>query len=179
MRRRTRARELALQFLYTLDLRGDDARDGLDDFLRRSGASRIASRFATELVDGVRTHRADLDRRIAALAANWSLSRMPAVDRNILRLSGFELLHSADVPVRVALNEAIELGKRYSTANSGAFVNGILDQLKRQRPFPEEPAAAPDDQDVEEEPPTHDAAGEPVTGDGSEPGEARASSGPR
>jgi N utilization substance protein B len=163
MRRRTRARELALQFLYTLDLRGDDARDDLEDFLVRSGASRIASRFATQLVDGVRTHRADLDRRIAALAANWSLSRMPAVDRNILRLSGYELLHSADVPVRVALNEAIELGKRYSTANSGAFVNGVLDQLKLQRPFPADPPDPPDEHDAEEEPPAHDVAGEPVT----------------
>jgi len=158
MRRRTRARELALQFLYMLDLRGDDARPGLAEFLKESGASRVAHRFATELVDGVRSHRDDLDRRIAALAVHWSLARMPAVDRNILRLAAFELLHRADVPARVALNEAIELGKRYSTAQSGAFVNGILDQLQRQRPFPADPAAAPDDAD-EEEPQAPEQAG--------------------
>ena len=151
MRRRTRARELALQFLYTLDVRGDEERDALEGFLRDSGASRIARRFATELVDGVRAHRTDLDQRITALATNWTLARMPPVDRNILRLAAFELLHSEDVPVRVALNEAIELGKRYSTAQSGSFVNGILDKLKTQRPFPAEPAKAPDDADEQEE----------------------------
>jgi transcription antitermination factor NusB len=152
MRRRTRARELALQFLYTLDLRGDDVAGELPAFLKESGASRPARQFATELVDGVRRHRGDLDRRIAALAAHWSLERMAPVDRNILRLAGFELLHGRDVPVRVALNEAIELGKRYSTAQSGAFVNGILDRLKEQRPFAAEPDAAPDDHDEAEVP---------------------------
>jgi transcription antitermination factor NusB len=156
MRRRTRARELALQFLYTLDVRGDEVRPSFDEFLRSSGASRVASRFATELVDGVRAHRADLDRRLAALSENWSLSRMPAVDRNILRLAAFELLHSRDVPVRVVLNEAIELGKRYSTAQSGAFVNALLDRLKAQRPFPAEPSDAPDERDEEEAALAHD-----------------------
>lgn len=151
MRRRTRARELALQFLYTLDVRGDDARGELDGFLVASGASRAARAFATELVDGVRAHRADLDARIARIAANWSLTRMPPVDRNILRLAGFELLHCAGTPVRVALNEAIDLGKRYSTANSGAFVNGILDRLKDERPHPAEPVDPADDRDEDEE----------------------------
>jgi transcription antitermination factor NusB len=169
MRRRTRARELALQFLYTLDVRGDDVRDEIPDFLKASGASRVASRFATDLVDGVRAHRADLDRRIGTAAVNWSLSRMPPVDRNILRLAAFEMLHSADVPVRVVLNEAIELGKRYSTAQTGAFVNGIVDKLKEQRSFPAEPAQAPDDAD-EEEPVAQGEAGE--SGDA---GEAAAS----
>jgi transcription antitermination factor NusB len=159
VRRRTRARELALQFLYTLDVRGDDVRDELPDFLAASGASRVAARFATQLVDGVRAHLGDLDGRIGALAANWTVARMPPVDRNILRLAGFEMLHCADVPVRVVLNEAIELGKRYSTAQSGSFVNGVLDKLKSQRPFPAEPADAPDDRD-EEEP---GAAGETAT----------------
>src|SRR5262245_11144850 len=150
MRRRTRARELALQFLYTLDLRGDGVRDELDDFLTRSGASRVARRFATELIDGVRKQRDDLDQRIAALATNWSLGRMAPIDRNILRLAGFELLHSRDVPVGVALNEAIELGKRYSTAQSGAFVNGVLDKLKEQRSFQvASDGAAPDAVDDE------------------------------
>ncbi len=164
MRRRTRARELALQFLYTLDVRGDEVAGELAGFLKESGASRVASRFATELVEGVRTHRADLDRRITALAAHWSLERMPAVDRNILRLAGFELLHCPDVPIRVALNEAIELGKRYSTANSGAFVNGILDRLKADRSITPDPARPPDDHDEEEEsaatPPEIDGADE-------------------
>jgi N utilization substance protein B len=162
MRRRTRARELALQFLYTLDVRGADARNELDRFLDDSGASRAARRFATELVDGVLANRADLDRRITATAEHWSLERIALVDRNILRLAAFEILHREDTPVRVALNEAIELGKRYSTAQSGAFINGILDKIKDARSFPPEPAVAPDDDDEEEptgEPPLAPEAG--------------------
>ena len=120
MRRRTRARELALQFLYSVDVRGADIRDELDAHLSR-------------------------------IAHHWSLDRMPPVDRNILRLASFELLHCPEIPVGVALNEAIELGKRYSTANSGAFVNGILDQVKALRPFPDAPAQAPAEHDEEEE----------------------------
>ncbi|MBL8843718.1 MAG: transcription antitermination factor NusB [Planctomycetes bacterium] len=150
MRRRTRARELALQFLYTVEVRGPDARDEFDDFLQRSGASRFARQFATELVDGVLARKEQLDAAISATATNWSLSRMPAVDRTILRLGSYELLHSPDVPVRVALNEAIELGKRYSTGQSGAFINGILDQVRSRRSFAPEVRDAPDDRDEEE-----------------------------
>ncbi|MBM4014588.1 MAG: transcription antitermination factor NusB [Planctomycetes bacterium] len=159
MRRRTRARELALQFLYTLEVRGGDARGELDNFLVDSGASRIARSFATHLVDGVRREQSALDAAIGATAANWSLSRMPPVDRAILRLGAFELLHSADVPVKVALNEAIELGKRYSTAQSGSFINAILDKLKARRTLPAEPKDAPDARDEEEvlPPETEDA----------------------
>jgi N utilization substance protein B len=159
MRRRTRARELALQFLYTLEVRGVDARAELDDFLIDAGASRIARSFATELVDGVLRERPALDAAIGATATHWSLSRMPPVDRTILRLGAFELLHSADVPPKVALNEAIELGKRYSTAQSGAFINAILDKLKSRRTLPAEPTDPPDARDEEEAlpPETEDA----------------------
>jgi N utilization substance protein B len=162
MRRRTRARELALQFLYSIDVRGSEIRDELDEFLRDSGASRVARRFATELVSGVLAHRGELDAGIARVAQNWTLDRMPPVDRNILRLASFELLHCADIPVGVALNEAIELGKRYSTAQSGAFINGILDQVKSARPFPSDPERAPPDHDEEEEFVASDGQGEPV-----------------
>lgn len=150
MRRRTRARELALQFLYTVELKGKDARDELDDFLTEAGASRVARAFATQLVDGVAREQEALDAALGSIAANWSVARMPPVDRNILRLGAYELLHCGDVPVRVALNEAIELGKRYSTAQSGAFINGILDRLKAQRRFPADPKDAPDARDEEE-----------------------------
>jgi len=151
MRRRTRARELALQFLYTLDVRGSEILEDLDDFLTESGASRLARRFATELVHGVVKHQAELDAGIVRVAQNWSLDRMPPVDRNILRLASFELLHCPEIPIGVALNEAIELGKRYSTAQSGAFVNGILDQVKARRPLAAEPVQPPADHEEEEE----------------------------
>jgi transcription antitermination factor NusB len=151
MRRRTRARELALQFLYQLDVRGPDIRADLEEFLKESGASRMARRFATEIVNGVLAHRDELDAIIVKVAQNWTLSRMPPVDRNILRLASYELLHCEDIPVGVAMNEAIELGKRYSTANSGSFINGILDHVKEGRPFEGDAPRAPAEHDEEEE----------------------------
>ncbi|MSR47970.1 MAG: transcription antitermination factor NusB [Planctomycetes bacterium] len=159
MRRRTRARELALQFLYTVEMKGADARDELDDFLVAAGASRVARAFATQLIDGVLAQQVAIDKVLAATATNWSLSRMPPVDRNILRLGAFELLHSTDVPVEVALNEAIELGKRYSTANSGSFINGILDKVKSRRTLPVAVKNPPDASDEDEPlPPDHEDA---------------------
>ena len=148
MRRRTRARELALQFLYTLDVRGSEILEDLDDFLTESGASRLARRFATELVHGVVKHQAELDAGIVRVAQHWSLERMPPVDRNILRLASFELLHCPEIPIGVALNEAIELGKRYSTANSGAFINGILDKIMNRKPAPKPAEAAVRDEQL-------------------------------
>lgn len=151
MRRRTRARELALQFLYQLDVRGAEITDQLEEFLVESGASRAARRFATEIVKGVLAHRGELDAVIMKVAQNWTLDRMPPVDRNILRLASFELLHCQDIPVGVALNEAIELGKRYSTAQSGSFINGILDRVKEERPAAHDPERPPPEHDEEEE----------------------------
>jgi transcription antitermination protein NusB len=151
VRRRTRARELALQFLYQLDVRGAEIREELEEFLKESGASRPARRFATEIVKGVLAHRDELDAVIMKVAQNWTLDRMPPVDRNILRLASFELLHCKDIPVGVAMNEAIELGKRYSTAQSGSFINGILDHVKLARPAAEDAASAPPEHDEEEE----------------------------
>ena len=85
-------------------MRGPEILDDLDDFLRESGASRLASRFATELVHGVVKNQAELDAGIVRVAQNWSLERMPPVDRNILRLASFELLHCPEIPIGVALN---------------------------------------------------------------------------
>ena len=84
--------------------------------------------YARFLVEGVIARQRDLDERITAVAEHWKLHRIAPVDRSILRLGLFELLESADVPPKVAINEAIELAKKYSTEQSGAFVNGILDQ---------------------------------------------------
>jgi signal recognition particle GTPase len=85
--------------------------------------------YARELATGVIEHRRELDERISAAAQNWELKRLAVVDRNILRIAVFELLKKTDVPPRAALNEAIEIGKKYSTANSGAFINGVLDKI--------------------------------------------------
>lgn len=137
MRSRTRARELALQFLFQMDVQGDEMREQLDGFLAEAlegkAGGEDARTYAVRLVDGVREHRPALDALIRDAARNWDLERMAGVDRNALRIGCYELLHEPDVPMKVAINEAIELGKRYSTASSGAFVNGILDRIRKEQ----------------------------------------------
>lgn len=112
-------RAAALAALYQADLRSD-----VDP---TTGLTGKAKRF----VVGVRTHQRDLDRRIGAASERWPIHRMPVVDRTILRLALYELLHES-TPTAVVLNEAVELAKRYSTKKSGAFVNGVLSTLAGQ-----------------------------------------------
>src|SRR5262245_50347501 len=130
MKKRTRARELALQFLYQLDLRGPELLPEARAFFRSEEDDKSAREFAAQLVNGVAEHREELDQVIRAVAQNWEIARMAAIDRNVLRMAAYELFHCPDVPPKVAINEAIELGKRFSTQNSGAFINGILDKIK-------------------------------------------------
>ena len=137
MRVRTRARELALQFLYMLDVQGPEYRERLDEFLSdeldgKSGAEE-AKEYARKLVDGTTLNRPAVDALLDEAAKNWDLSHMAVIDRNVLRLGCYEMLHESDVPTKVAINEAIELGKRYSTEQSGAFINGILDRIRKDR----------------------------------------------
>lgn len=127
--RRTRARERALQALYQIDV----AAEGIDDALSRFWKSfepveREVMDLAEGLVRGVAQHRRAVDEAIEAVSTNWRLDRMAKVDRNVLRLAVFELLRT-DVPVKVVINEAIELGKKYGSESSGAFVNGVLDKV--------------------------------------------------
>lgn len=129
MKRRTRARELALQFLYQLDLRGESLLAEARDYVTAEERDSETTRFALRLVQGTHEHKSEIDQMIQGVAQNWNISRMAVVDRNVLRLATFELLHCQDIPPKVAINEAIELGKRYSTQNSGAFINGILDKI--------------------------------------------------
>ena len=135
MRARTRARELALQFLFQIDTQGVEYRSELDPFLAgaldgKPGGDE-ARAYAVRLVDGVLLHQVAIDGLIRDAARNWDIERMAGVDRNALRIGCYELLHEAEVPMKVAINEAIELGKRYSTESSGAFVNGILDRIRK------------------------------------------------
>jgi transcription antitermination factor NusB len=131
MRKRTRARELALQILYQVDLRGDEILEDLPRLLAESGKPEDVVEFARSLVLGTRQATADLDRRISEVAEHWDVHRMAAVDRNILRMAVYEMLERPDIPPKVSINEAIELGKKYSTQQSGAFINGILDRIRR------------------------------------------------
>lgn len=128
MARRSRARQIAFQVLYQDDLnpRGNPA-DADAMMERRLRADDLVA-FARELVSGVRKHRAELDAIIEETAANWSLKRMAATDRNVLRLGAYEILH-VDTPPHAAIDEAVELAKRFGTAQSAQFVNGILDKV--------------------------------------------------
>jgi len=130
VRKRTRARELALQFLYAVDLREDGRSLEVDPFLRMQTKDDEIYLFATGLVNGCLAHLEQIDGEIQRIAENWDLSRLAPIDRNILRIGAHEILHRADIPPQVTLNEAIELAKLFSTRNSGGFVNGILDRLR-------------------------------------------------
>jgi transcription antitermination protein NusB len=128
MSRRSRAREVALQVLFQDDLHPGHDPGQADQFLcnRLDTPDQIA--FARGLVSGVRRNRAELDALLVRTADNWGLERMAATDRNILRLGAYEILYT-DTPKPVAIDEALELAKRYGAAQSAPFVNGILDRF--------------------------------------------------
>jgi N utilization substance protein B len=133
MSRRSRAREIVLQLLYQDDLNSDQAEDVRLKFLNgRLKYDAKLVRFARSLLDGVEQHQEQIDRALELTARNWRLSRMSATDRNVMRMGAYEILFG-DTPDRVALNEAIELAKRYGNEQSSQFVNGILDRLMKSR----------------------------------------------
>jgi N utilization substance protein B len=131
MTRRSRAREVALQLLFQRDFNPTVARADIEQFFQQRLRGTALQTFAQGLFDGVVAQLEDIDRRITAAAENWRLHRMPAVDRNVLRLGAYELVHSQETPAPVAFDEAIELAKRFGSADSPAFVNGVLDQIRR------------------------------------------------
>jgi transcription antitermination protein NusB len=129
---RPAARRRALDVLYEADLLGQPIEVVLARQLERPGPDGgPLDAYAVELVRGVDRHLDEIDRRIGAAAEHWSIPRMPLVDRNVLRLGTYELLEGADVPTPVVLNEAVELAKLLSTADSGRFVNGVLAAVAR------------------------------------------------
>jgi len=132
MTKRSRARAIAFQVLYEEDMNRTYNPAVGDQFLSRRLRNEELLEFARDLVAGVRRNRSDIDQRIGSVAENWSMTRMAATDRNVLRLGAYELLFS-DTPNRVAIDEAVELAKRFGSAQSGQFVNGILDRLMRNR----------------------------------------------
>ena len=128
MSRRSRAREVVLQVLYQDDVNPGVPLDVTEVFLRARLRSDELVDFARSLVAGVRRNRGELDALLAKTADNWSLERMAVTDRNVLRLGAYEILYS-ETPDRVAINEAVELAKRFGSKQSAQFVNGILDRL--------------------------------------------------
>ena len=128
MARRSKARELALQMLYQVDLNADIDGQTVRQMISERLRDEDLRQFTWTLFAGVMECRAELDERIQAVAANWKLYRMAATDRNCLRIGAFELLHT-DTPHRVVIDEALELARKFGSAQSSQFVNGILDQL--------------------------------------------------
>ncbi|HLZ18839.1 MAG TPA: transcription antitermination factor NusB [Smithellaceae bacterium] len=129
MHERRKAREVALQVLYGLNFVNLDVEKALELFWGNFVAPKAAKEFAATLVTGTWSHREELDRLIGDCSDNWSLSRMSKVDISILRMSVFEFLYCEDIPPKVTINEAVDLGKMFGSENSGSFINGILDAL--------------------------------------------------
>jgi len=125
---RRKAREFALQMLYQYDIR-QDSEHLIEGFWEFRDVPEDVKEFANKIVEGVIKNLPTIDDKIRRSAKNWSIERMAVVDRNILRMAAYELLYITDIPVKVTINEAIEIAKKYGEEDSGAFVNGILDKI--------------------------------------------------
>ena len=126
---RRRGREISLQILYKIDITGIAPALAQETYKSNFDVSRDAWAFAKDLTSGIHEHLKEIDSIIEGQSEHWRLDRMSLTDRNILRMAVYELLYMENIPSRVTINEAIELGKRYGSEESGAFINGILDKI--------------------------------------------------
>ena len=133
MKNRRKAREFTLQTLYQADVREISLSQSLKELLSRYHFRQEVEDFSRRIVKGTENYLPCIDELIKTYAKNWTLERMAVVDRNILRFSIYELLLVEDIPSIVSINEAVEIAKRYGTSDSGKFVNGILDRIRRER----------------------------------------------
>jgi len=131
------SRELALQALFFFDVNKPDTATGLAEFCgqREDELTDMVKPFFLDLVQGVIEFGDDIDGLLNKYSKNWRLSRMPVVDRNIMRIATFELLKRNDIPPSVSINEAVEIGKKFGTGDSGSFINGVLDRIRLQEGF--------------------------------------------
>ncbi len=120
-----------MQALFYMDVSGSRWQPGLELFNACFGSQKKVPPFFLELVRGVATSRREIDRVIEQHSSNWKISRMSCVDRNIMRIAVYELFFRDDIPAKVSINEAIDIGKKYGTEESGAFINGILDSIRQ------------------------------------------------
>ncbi len=135
--KRRKAREYVLQFLYGIDftklagnISPEELRGKLNSFWKEAGEKdRDIKKYAGDIIKGTLAHLESIDATIQSVAENWRLDRMASVDRNILRYAAYELMYQKDIPPAVAINEAIEIAKTYSTIESASFINGILDKI--------------------------------------------------
>ena len=130
-----------MQVLFQMEMNGDDSEESVELFCKHFEVSKNAKPFFLRLVNGVKACQDELDRLIERFSDNWKISRMSGVDRNLMRVAVYELLYCEDIPPKVSINEAIDIGRRFGTEQSPAFINGILDSI---RIFLEEKKDAPD-----------------------------------
>jgi N utilization substance protein B len=126
---RRRAREIALQVLYQREFNRAETDTALGLFWDNFEALKGAMDFSERIVRGVGQHRDELDRIIEKYSSHWKIDRMAHVDRNILRIAVYELIYCNDIPPKVAINEAVDIGKKFGSEDSGAFINGVLDKV--------------------------------------------------
>lgn len=127
MKNRRKSREAALQALYYMDIRNEFSLEALALFQRCFPQSEQVLPFFETLIKGVMRNRSQIDRLIERFSSNWKIGRMACVDRNVMRIALYEILYMDDIPEKVSINEAIDIGKKFGTDESGAFINGILD----------------------------------------------------
>jgi len=127
---RRKARELALQALFYVDSRQEFSKDLLEQFYACFAPARKPGAFFRQVAEGVVTYRTEIDSVMARYSSNWKLDRMSRVDRNALRIAVYEMLFCDDIPMKVSINEAIDMGKKFGSEDSGAFINGILDSIR-------------------------------------------------
>jgi transcription antitermination protein NusB len=146
---RRQAREAALRALYELEIGKGNAQQAIRDTIENTDLSPDLQEFMQKLVLGIREFQATIDDQLAAIIDEWDFDRVAPIDRNILRIAAFELYHLPAVPPAVSINEAIEMAKKYSTAESGRFVNGVLGRLLGISPKANwDPAMAPAEEEV-------------------------------
>lgn len=143
MSKRREGREAAVQYLYQQDIHGDHVTDLRADFWRFREAKTSVREYAENLIAGVNSNLASVDRRIVKYVENFGIERLAAVDRNILRLAIYEMFHCMETPPVVAINEAIEIARKFGGEDSSRFVNGVLDKIKGELTRPLREASAP------------------------------------
>ncbi|MBU2540977.1 MAG: transcription antitermination factor NusB [Candidatus Omnitrophica bacterium] len=133
MRKRTKARELALQVLFQIDITGEDPDSALKVFLQNQirPIEASVSEFCQCLIQGTTSNMKKIDEVVSRYAMNWLIKRMAVIDRNILRMATYEIIYLSDIPVNVSINEAVDLAKKFGDIDSGKFVNGILDKISK------------------------------------------------
>ena len=127
---RRQARELAMQALFYMDMQNDASEKMLEHFCGCFCASKKSRPFLIKLVNGVIGKKGQIDALVERFSQNWKISRMSCVDRNVMRIAVYEMLYCNDIPPKVSINEAVDIGKKFGTQDSGAFINGIMDSIK-------------------------------------------------